>query len=221
MDGHVWRLLVDPSTFFESDSLTLSQSVGFLVAIGVLCLGVLPPTISLLESPVIPDEVVFGAFPPIRYVTFGWEASIPGIVGILGGALIAEPLVAWVAFSVLFYTLSWPVANERGFCRTARCVAWGFVPQFVANVLALVVLFATFPSTPTEIWGIGVTIPARIYVSPPTVGPLAAAVSAVGIVCTLWSGYLWAHAVAAARGLTLRQGATVVAVPTVLVLGPI
>lgn len=191
------------------------------MAISGVSLGVLPSVLSLLRSPLIPDDAVFDVFPTLRYVTSGWEVSIPGTVAILSGTLIAGPFLIWLAFSALFYVFSWPLASERGFGRTARYVAWGFGPQFVVNVLAVAVLVVTFPSTPTEIWGVGVTVPARIYVSPPTFDPRFAVVNAVGIACTLWSGYLWAHAVAAARGLTLRRGIAVVAVPTVLVFGPI
>lgn len=221
MVGRLRRLLVDPAGFFAVESPSYSQSVGVLMATAAACLGVIPSTLSLLRSPVIPDETVFGAFPPIQYVTAGWEVSIAGIVGILVGALIAEPVIAWLAFAALFYALSWPIATESGFGRTARFVAWGFVPQFVANVCTLAVLLVAFPAIPTEIWGIGVTVPARIYALPPAFDPLFAAANAVAVFCTLWSGYLWAHAVAAARGLTVRQGLAVVAVPTVLVVGPI
>ena len=221
MDGRLWQLLVDPAAFFDADVPPLSQSVGVLIATGAVCLGVLPPVLSLLESPVIPDEVVFDAFPPLRYVTAGWAVSVPGIVGVLLAAVLAVPLVAWIAFAALFYLLSWPIASESGVDRTVSLVAWGFVPQLLANGITLAALLAAFPATPTESWRIGVTVPARIYASPPAFEPLFAAATVVGVGCTLWSGYLWAHAIAAARGLTLRQGLAVVAVPTILVAGPI
>ncbi|MFD1565454.1 YIP1 family protein [Haloarchaeobius amylolyticus] len=221
MGGRLRKLLVDPAAFFDAEAPALSQSVGVLIATGAACLGVIPPVLSLLESPVIPDEVVFDAFPPIQYVTADWAVSIPGIVGVLLAAVLAVPLVAWIAFAALFYLLSWPIATESGFDRTTSLVAWGFVPQLLASGVTLVALFVAFPSTPTEIWRIGVTIPARIYASPPGFDPPFAATTVVGVGCTLWSGYLWAHAVAAARGLTLRQGLAVVAVPTLLVLGPV
>ncbi|WP_408959863.1 YIP1 family protein [Natrinema sp. 74] len=221
MDGRMRQLVVDPASFFDAASPSLSQSAGVPAALSAVCLGVIPPVLALLRSPVISDAAVFDAFPPIRYATAGWEVSLPGVVGVLVGTLIAEPIVAWIVFAALFYLLSWPIARERGFGRTVRLVAWGFAPQLVANVCVLAVLAVKFPATPTEIWGLGVTVPARIYAYPLESEPLFVAVNAVGVLCTLWSGYLWAHAVAAARGLTVRRGLAVVAVPTVLVLGPI
>ena len=221
MDSRLWHLVVDPAAFFDADAPALSQSIGVLIATGAVCLGVLPPVLSLLESPVIPDEVVFGAFPPIQYVTAEWAVSLPGIVGLLLVAVLAVPMVAWIAFAALFYLLSWPVASEDGFGRTVSLVAWGFVPQLLASAVTLAALGVAFPATPTEIWRLGLTPPARLYASPPGFDPLFAATTVIGVGCTLWSGYLWAHAVAAARGLTLRQGLAVVAVPTVLVVGPI
>jgi len=221
MDGRLRQLLVDPAAFFDAEAPALSQSVGVLIATGAVCLGVVPPVLSLLESPVVPDKVVFDAFPPVQYVMSGWEVSIPGIVAILLVAVLALPLIAWIAFTAVFYLLSWPIASESGFDRTASLIAWGFVPQLLASGVTLVALVAAFPATPIELWRIGVTIPARLYASPPGFDPLFAATAVVGVGCTLWSGYLWAHAVAAARGVTLRQGLAVVAVPTVLVVGPI
>ncbi|WP_254522007.1 YIP1 family protein [Natrinema caseinilyticum] len=221
MASRLRHLLFDPAAFFDREPPALSRSAGVLVAIGVLCLGVVPPALSLLRSPVIPDSVVFDAFPPIRYVTAGWDVSVPGIVGLIAATLVAEPLIAWLAFTAVFYLLSWPVAGERGFGRTVRFVAWGFVPQFVANVVALVVLSLRFPATPTEIWSLGITVPARIYAFPPATDPLFVAANAAAVCCTVWSGFLWAHAVSAARGVSLRREAAVVVVPTVLVLGPI
>lgn len=221
MNGRLRRLLLEPAAFFDGESPSLSRSGGVLLAVGVVSLGVLPPVVSLLRSPVIPDDVVFDAFPTLRYVTTGWEVSLPGVVGLLVGVLLAVPVLACLLFAALFYLLSWPLASERGFGRTAALVAWGFVPQLFANVPAIAALLVAFPSTPTEIWGLGMTVPARVYVLPPAYDPLFAAVAAVGVICTLWSGYLWAHAVAAARGLSLRRAIAVVAVPTILVLGPI
>ncbi|ELZ18705.1 YIP1 family protein [Natrinema limicola] len=221
MDSRLWQLLVDPAAFFDAEVPPLSQSVGVLIATGAMCLGVIPPVLSLLESLVIPDEVVFDALPPIRYVVSGWEVSIPGLVAILLVSVLAVPLVAWIAFAALFYLLSWPIASESGVDRTVSLVAWGFVPQLLANGVTLAALLAAFPAMPTESWRIGVTVPARLYASPPAFEPLFAAATVVGVGCTLWSGYLWAHAIAAARGLTLRQGLAVVAGPTILVVGPI
>ncbi|QCC58681.1 YIP1 family protein [Natrinema thermotolerans] len=221
MTGRLRRLLIEPAAFFDAESPSLSRSGGVLLAVGVVSLGIVPPVVSLLRSPVIPDDVVLDAFPSLRYVTTGWEVSVPGVVGLLVGALLAMPVLFCLLFAALFYLLSWPVASERGFGRTAGLVAWGFVPQLVANVPAIAALLVAFPSTPTEVWALGMTVPARVYASPPAFDPLFATVTAVGVICTLWSGYLWAHAVAAARGLSLRQAIAVVTVPTILVLGPI
>ncbi len=221
MRSRLRRLVADPAAFFETASPSAAASAGVLAAVAFTCLGVLGPVLSLLRSPVIPDEAVFDAFPPIRYATAEWGVSLPGVVGVLLAVLLVGPMLVWLAFTALFYLLSWPVADERGFGTTAGLVAWGFAPQLVANVAAVAVLAVAFPASPTEIWGLGVTVPARIYASPPSFDPLFAAVTAVGVGCTLWSGYLWAHALAVARGLTLRQGIAVVIVPTVLVLGPI
>lgn len=216
------RLLVaDPAAFFETASPSAVTSAGVLATVAFTCLGVFGPVLSLLRSPVIPDEAVFDAFPPIRYATADWGVSLPGIVGVLLAVLLVGPILVWLAFTTLFYLLSWPIADERGVGHTAGLVAWGFAPQLIANAVAVAVLAVAFPAEPTELWGLGVTVPARIYASPPAFDPLFAAVTAVGVGCTLWSGYLWAHALAVARGLTLRQAIGVVTVPTILVLGPI
>ncbi|SEQ85608.1 hypothetical protein [Natrinema salaciae] len=93
MDSHLRRLVVDPAAFFERASPSTSASAGVLVAVGIVCLGAFQPVLSLLRSPVIPDEAVFDAFPPIRYVTAGWDVSLPGAVGLLLGGLFAVPTI--------------------------------------------------------------------------------------------------------------------------------
>ncbi|MFC4246224.1 YIP1 family protein [Natribaculum luteum] len=221
MDGRLQRLLADPARFFETASPSLSRSASVPAAIGVLCLGVFPPVQSLLRSPMIPDEEVLGAFPPIRYATAGWEVSLPGLFGIILATLIVGPAFFWLVYTAIFHVLSWPVASERGFGRTAALVAWGFVPLLFGNVVVLALLLVAFPATPTELWSVGVTLPARIYALPPDPGLAFVVANGFSILCTLWSGYLWAHAVAVARGVTFRQAIVVVAVPVVLSLGPI
>lgn len=221
MSRSVRSLLLDPGEFFETASPSTRRSTAVPVAMGVVCLGLFGPFRSILRSPEVPREEILEAFPAVQYATTGAEVSIPGVYGIVFGTLLVSPVLFWLLFAAVFYALSWPIAADRGFGRTARLVAWGYVPLLFGNLVALAALLATIPAEPADVWSMLLTPPGRLYVSPPSPGVAFHAVNAIGVGCQLWSGYLWAHAVAAAREISLRQGLAVVALPVVLTVGPI
>jgi hypothetical protein len=214
-------LFTDPEQFFASRTPSVWQSSLVLAAIGVIGLGLLPPIVALVQSPLIPDGRVLNALPIVSYATSSGTVSVPGVYALIAAMVLVLPSLSWLLLSVVFYGLSWPVASERGFRAVAAGVGAGFVPLLVGNALTVAVTLLAFPGTPAQLWGIGMTIPGRVYVLPPDMGPLFLAVNAVGIGCALWAGYLWTHALRRTRGLSTRQAVAVVALPVLLTIGPL
>ena len=214
-------LVTDLRQSFESRAPTLWQSSLLLVAVGIVGLGLLPPIVALVQSPLIPDDRVLNALPVVSYATTNGIVSIPGVYALLAAMLLVIPILSWLLFAAVFYGLSWPVATERGFRELLAAIGVGFVPLLIGNVFTVAVTLLTFPSTPAQLWGLGMTIPGRVYVIPPEMGAVFFLVNAVGIGCALWAGYLWAHALKRTRGLSSRQALAVIAIPVLLTIGPL
>lgn len=210
------RALFDPEGFFEEASPSPQSSVGVVLAVGVTTLGLFPGVLTLVRSPAFPEDVILEAFPPLRYAAAGAEVSLPGIFAVLVASLVLMPLLVWTVYGGLFHLLSWPIATAGGVGRTLRLVAWGFLPQIAGSLVVVAALLVAFPDAPTGLWGVGATLPARVHVTPPGFHPVFTPANGVATLCTLWSGYVWAHAVAAARGVSLRGAAAVVAVPVLV-----
>lgn len=221
MNESLRQLLFDPEAFFETGTPSLRIGAVVPVALGVLSLGVFPLFLALLRSPEVPEEAILEAFRPIRYATTGFEVSLPGAYGIFLVTLFVAPLVYWLAYAVVYHVLSWPVADRGGLGSTAAAIGVGFFPLLLANVVVVAALLVTYPSAPETVWVFGFSPPAQLYAFPPDPGPFFTGLNVLTSLCALWTGYIWLHALAAVRGITLRQSLVIVAVPVVFTLGPL
>jgi hypothetical protein len=132
-----------------------------------------------------------------------------GVVGALVG-----PFVIWLLYAGAFHLLTALFDAEGEFRDTFLLSGWGFLPRLLASLVSgaalLVALTGASPAaTPEATRTVAADLRGR---------PLVRAASAVGILTTLWSGYVWTHAVAAARSVSVREAAIAVAVPVTLAI---
>lgn len=212
------RVLARPGEYFERDGLSSTRSVAIVVFLAFVSVGLLPAIIALLRawSDIFPG--ILEVLPLVEYASGESAVAVPGIFLFSAAMMVLFPLIAWVAYTLVFHALSWPVATEGSIRRTHVFVAWGFLPQLVASLVTLAGVALTFPGSANRLWSLGVTFPARTYAMQADPGPILFTTNAVGALCTLWSAYIWMHALATARGMTRRQAAGVVAGPILLTL---
>lgn len=139
------------------------------------------------------------------------------IVALFVFALIT-PFIAWLLYTVAFHLISVVFEGEGGFTRTLALVGWGFVPVLIEAVIDLAIDYYQFQI-------VGVDVPEEV-----TLGTiqeisqqsqqteLMILSGILGVLATLWSGYLWVYAVKHARNLTRRQATLTVAVPVLISL---
>lgn len=124
------------------------------------------------------------------------------------------PFVVWLLFAAAFHAISAVFDGEGRFRKTFVLAGWGFLPRVFASALSLVATLVvlrgrSYPplTDPQAIQAFARSLQAD---------PLLRAVTAVGILLTLWSGYIWLYAVANARDLTRRQALLTVALPVLV-----
>lgn len=130
---------------------------------------------------------------------------VGGIVGLL------RPFVIWLAYALMFHGLSALFDAEGEFRDLFALAGWGFAPNVVSAVvrgvvIALLVAGAGFSSP-----GDGLRT-----VQSGMAGPVGLLLQGFSLLMTLWSAWLWTHAVEAARGIPRRQAAIVVGVVVVV-----
>ncbi len=174
----VRTLLADPAAFYSNGTPRLRDGALAPLLLGVLSLGLFPLFLALLRSPEVPEDTILDAFAPVRYATANFEVSIPGAYGVFLLTLFIAPLFYCVAYTLFYYALSWPVADERGLAETAAALGVAFLPLLLANVVVIAVLLGTYPRSPETVWAFGFSPPAQLYASLPdssvlsTLGPL-------------------------------------------------
>lgn len=212
-----------PATAFEDrgGAITPLRSAALPLVASVVAVASLFPTIvAVLDLGL--DLGAIEAVPTVRYALGTTAVAVPGDLAGTVGVVFAGPLVVWMGFGVAFHLLSWVAATEGSLGRTLAYTSWGFLPQVLASLLTLGAITVTFSGSLAPVRVAAVTLPARTVFQQAGATPLLLAVNAAGVACTVWSGYVWMHAVRAARGLTRRQAVAVVAplVAASLLLGP-
>jgi len=131
------------------------------------------------------------------------------LVGLVVGTVVgfAGPFVVWLLYSLLFYGLSALFGGDGEFRDVFALVGWGFAPEVVSSVVGGVVTVLLLSqgdfSTPQQ---------AQQFSQLALNSPLGLVNRGVNLAMTLWSAWLWLHAVAAARNLSRRAAAATVGV---------
>lgn len=194
----VGTLLVDPDAFFAERGGETSLAEPFLVVLGVVALSVTGGVVVVLEamSSVSGDLQVFFV--------------VGGLIGVAVAAV--SPFVEWLLYAGAFQVLTYFFDGEGEFRDTFALTGWGFVPRLLAvfaNAVAMVYLTRTL-DPPADLADFAA------YQSQVSGHPLSLAASALGLLVTLWSAYVWVAAVRHARAVTRRQALVSVAVPVAL-----
>jgi len=126
----------------------------------------------------------------------------------VGGSLIG-PFFIWGLYTAVFYVLSLVFDPEGSFKQLAVFTAWGFVPSIINGLIGVVILFMVLGQVqlPTTAQG------AAQFQAQLQQNSLYQLSILLGIVFSLWRGFIWTFAVKHARSLSLRESAIVVGIP--------
>lgn len=192
------RAVTVPAAFFEGRDDDPDARGPALVVLGVGLAGLLsaiPVFLFVYRS--VPDAAQ----------GFFLVGAGAGLVGALVG-----PFVVWLLYAVAFHAITALFDAEGEFRDTFLLSGWGFLPRIFASLISGAAMLVAFGSaSPAATPEATRTVAADLRGS-----PLVRAASAVGILATLWSGYVWTYAVAEARGVSVRRAAIAVAVPVAL-----
>lgn len=194
-------VLTDPQAFFagRGDDPGLGGPALVVLVVGLLGLLSAVPTLLL----------VLRGVPPGAQGIVGVGLAIGAVFGLVG------PFIVWLLYAIVFYALSIAFGGEGEFRELFALTGWGFLPRILGAAVSAIVLFVVIG---------GVSAPEsaeamRGFQQQLQSNPLVRASTVVGIGVTLWSGYIWTHAVATARELAVRQAAVVVGIPVALSIG--
>lgn len=131
------------------------------------------------------------------------------LIGLVVGAVVglAAPFVVWLVYALLFYGLSALLGGEGSFRDLFRVVGWGFAPNAISALVGGLV-------TVWLVAGVDFSDPqqAQQFAQSASTGPLGLFHLGVSLLMTLWSAWIWTHAVAATRRLPVRAAAISVGV---------
>lgn len=188
-------VLTDPDQFFASrvDDPRPLQAAAVVLVVGVIGAVSGYLLIQKLFSS-LPDEVAF--------------AGTIAMVFTIGGGLLG-PFVIWFIYAGLFYLISLVFDPDGSFKTLFGLTGWGFVPMVLNAIIGLVI-----------------TIMLLGQLQAPSTAQGAAQVQAqlqrnslyqlsigIGILFSLWRGFIWTFAVKHARSLSLKESAIVVGIP--------
>lgn len=212
------RLLLDPRDFFASDSDTWLGGVLAVLAVCILSLASLLVPVVILAGTSL-DLGVAESFPTVRYVSGEAQVVLDGRSLGVAAIVTAAPVPVLAGFAVLFYLLSWPLADRGTLADTVRITAWGAVPLAVANALTLVGTIAVLPTEFDDLGYAYVTLTGRTMVQRSDPSVLLLVVNLLGLACVVWAAVVWTRGLAHVRGLSARWAAVIVGVPVSITAG--
>lgn len=197
----MWRVVIDPDSFFadlvEGDRILASTMIVCLAAVANV-LGAILMAGKVVR--VAPNELA-------GLVSVGY------FIGVVAGAVTV--FIMWVLYGVSFYAISRVIFDASGNLRdTLRATAWGFVPTILSGLVSAAVMTYKLQQ---------VTLPERPGNLQPFIADLQASAlfqlaGTLGIVFTLWSGFLWIFGVKHACELRERDAIIAVSIPLTVVL---
>ncbi len=194
-------LLTDPDRFFadESEDPDLLFPAIIVVAAGLLA--------------------ALSQLPMLEYVDRSLTGTAAGASSFLYVVTLAVavvgPIVIWVVATAFFYGVATLAFDGEGsFADTLGLVGWGYVPVVLSGLLSVFGYYWAFSNRSPR----SVSDPRMVqpFMRDLLSIPLIRALTAVGVLFTIWQGVLWAYAVKQGLDLSLREGAITVALPVSL-----
>lgn len=180
-------VLVDPESFLEQQAAD-PDFAGPIVIITVLALATLATSVPVVQS--------------MSRIELVQQIRGPFILGMFVGVF-----VRWVLIALLFYGLSAIFDGTGRFLKLFILLGWGFIPSILDVLVEGGITFLLFSNV-----GFSTIQGAQQYVQSAQTTPLGLVDLIFGLLMTLWTAWIWAHAVAIARDLSFRQAAICVGI---------
>jgi hypothetical protein len=147
---------------------------------------------------------------------------------ILIGAVIAAfvmTFVVWVIWAGVFFLVSKLFKGTGSFNRCLEVVGYGYVPQVIGSVIALIAAFEYLPNVvvPT-LTSSALTDPQQIQaattalMNDPAMAEFTQVSAVISIVFLLWSANAWIFGIKQARNISMRDAAITVGIPVILLV---
>lgn len=192
------RVLFNPDWFFgEKSEEKVSLRMPFLI---VLINGIFAAASSILVM-----NKVMASLPPDIAPFMAAGAAIGAIGGLIGVFLY------WLILAGVFYLISCLFDSDGSFKRTFEFVGYGFLPMIFSSFVALLVWYSILPSIEFSLQDPQLMQQSMMQMM--VNNPFLLMSQIIGILCTLWSGYIWIFAVKNARKMATKNASIVVGVP--------
>ena len=143
----------------------------------------------------------------------GHNPTVLGPVLTLIVALLTAYLT-WVIVTGIFAALARVLYGGGEFLRLLQFTSYGFIPGFIGSVITIPVLAPFTGSLRLPALGDPQMIGAMVEQIQHTQTMQTAAL--IGIICLLWSGYIWIFGVREAEDLATRHAVIVVGIPVII-----
>jgi hypothetical protein len=164
-----------------------------------------------------------GSIPVLLLVSSGLSQSVQLFfaVGAVIGFLfsIVGPFIAWLLYAIAFQVISYFLGGEGEFRETFVLSGWGFLPRILSSLLSVGATVVVFLSTSPDISPGAGPQATQAFSQQLQSDPMVQIASGIGIVLTLWSGYIWVFAVKHARDLSRNRAVVTVAIPLLVSIG--
>lgn len=127
---------------------------------------------------------------------------------------ILTAYMTWVIVTGIFAALARVLYGGGEFLRLLQFTSYGFIPGFIGSVITIPVLAPFTGSLRLPALGDPQMIGAMVEQIQHTQTMQTAAL--IGIICLLWSGYIWIFGVREAEDLATRHAAIVVGIPVII-----
>jgi hypothetical protein len=199
MPSPVTDLFVRPGRFFASRAPDPGR-------LGPVAIVALTGTITLGGQLLLVSMSVIGQVPTIEYVTQSVRVSLPALS--VAGAVISfgHVFAYWLVYSLVFYLVTIPFAEEGSPSTLFWLAGWGFLPWFLAGLVWLVAMVLSAGMIPEPV------VPAEnvAFVRQVQDTLLVRATRPIETLGVVWSLGLWTVLVRRVRGVDLWQAALAV-----------
>lgn len=185
--------LTSPASFFEREAEDPGLRGPVLIVAAVAVVGLLS-TLPVMKM--VLDTIPQAANP---FVLIG--LGVGAVIGLVG------PFVVWLLYALLFFGISAVFDGDGEFRDLFALVGWGFAPKVLSGIVGGAVMLVLVSRG-----GISTPQQARQLSQAALTSPLGLFNRAFSLAMTLWSAWIWTHAVAAGRDLSRRAAAISVGV---------
>lgn len=193
-------LLTDPDRFFadESEDPDLLFPAIIVVAAGLLA--------------------ALSQLPMLEYVDQSLTGTAAGASSFLYIVTLASavvgPIIIWPVVTAFFYGVATIAFDGEGsFADMLGLAGWGYVPAVLSGLLSVFGYYWVFSNRSPQ----SISDPQMVqpFMQDLLTIPVIRALTAVGVLFTLWQGVIWAYAIKQGLDVSLREGAITAALPVV------